>query len=501
MAVLSKLTDILGFIPPKGKGNPAGVASTATYNPTSAGQTLAAPAYREHIEDLLSTRTYESSFDLIQKLIKFDPDVSAAVNSYLTVANQNIRYVVYDKNGDLDSKGQKQLMQLLQFMTGRNDYTMGFQLNKSMYGMSEEIRYMILMRGGCGAELVVDKNFLPREIRLVDPKSLEWTELSPGQYKPTQTVSGSQDGIDLDIPTFFMTFFRKDPTAIYTYSPFVSVINTVAARTQIVNDLYRIMQVSGYPRLHIKVLEEVVRKSAPADAQQDPAKMSEYISARFTEIKSKIASLRADETFVSSDAVEATTLNADMPGMSINIDSVIEVLNSQNQAALKVMATIIGRGESGVNTASVEATIFALNADNLNEPIAELYGNIFTMIMRLQGFDGYVDVEFEKVELRSELELEPQRLMKQQRLLEMLSIGLISDDYFHMEMFGRPKPDDVDELSGTGFMTPGSGTSTAENASPNADPMGRAVTPNSNSKMAKSKAVKKPNVAVTKKPK
>jgi hypothetical protein len=187
--------------------------------------------------------------------------------------------------------------------------------------------------------------------------------------------------------------------------------------------------------------------------------------------------------------------------MSINIDSVIEVLNGQNQAALKVMATLIGRGDSGVNTASVEATIFAFNADSLNEPIAELYGNILTLMMRLQGFNGYVDVEFEKVELRSDLELEPQRLMKQQRLLELLSIGAITDNEFHLEMFGRPKPDGIDELSGTGFMTGGSGSSTAQDASPNADPMGRAVTPKSSSKMAKSKTVPKPNVARTDKAK
>jgi len=501
MAALSKLTDVLGFVLPKGKGNPTGVSATGTFNPSNAGQVLSAPAYRDHIEDLLTERSTASSQDLLQKLIKFDPDVSAAVNSYLTVANQKLKMLVYDQKGQLDSKGQTQLMQLLQFMTGRNDYTLGFQINQSLYGLSEQIRYMILMRGGCGAELVVNKNLLPTEIRLVDPKSLEWVESTPGQYKPAQAVPGSQQSISLDIPTFFMTWFRKDPTNIYTYSPFVSVINTVAARTQIVNDLYRIMQVSGYPRLHIKVLEEVIIKSAPPDVKIDNAKLKTYVNDRFSEIRAKIAGLRVDESFVSTDAVEATTLNADAPGMSINIDSVIEVLNGQNQAALKVMATLIGRGDSGVNTASVEATIFAFNADSLNEPIAELYGNILTLMMRLQGFNGYVDVEFEKVELRSELELEPQRLMKQQRLLELLSIGAITDNEFHLEMFGRPKPDGIDELSGTGFMTAGSGSSTASNASPNADPMGRAVTPNSSSKAAKSKSTPKPNVARTDKAK
>ena len=39
-------------------------------------------------------------------------------------------------------------------------------------------------------------------------------------------------------------------------------------------------------------------------------------------------------------------VNDKKAGMSIDIEPVIKTLNAQNQAALKTMATILGRGEA-----------------------------------------------------------------------------------------------------------------------------------------------------------
>lgn len=495
----SKLTDVLSFILPKGKPKPAGTASTSTFNPTrSAGTILPGPATFEHLNDILTSRLQSNARELIQNMMRNDPDVSAATNAYLTVANQFLRIQVLDSDGTPNPDGYTQLNQLLSFIGLRNDYTLGFQINKSIYGLIEDMRYMILLRGGLGSEVVLNQSLLPTEIRIVDPDTLVWTEDTPGQYKPAQRIAGVSQPVSLDIPTFFMGWFRKDPTNINTHSPFVSVINTVAARQQVVNDLYRIMQRSGYPRIHIKVLEEILRNSAPEDARMDQSLMKAYLKSRLDEIRAEISSLRADDILVTTNAIESGMMNADAPGMSIDISSIIEVLNSQNQAALKTMATLIGRGTQGVNTASVEAIIFALNADALNEPIAEILGNMFTLMLRIQGFDGYVDVEFEKVELRPPLELEPQKALKQARLLECLSLGLISDHEFHLEMFGRPKDPSLPDLSGTGFYSPQAGSVDPTQVSPNNDPVGRSVTPKGG-KAAGGNAVtkKKPSVVRT----
>ena len=138
----------------------------------------------------------------------------------------------------------------------------------------------------------------------------------------------------------------------------------------------------------------------------------------------------------------------------MDVESIIKVLNSQNQAALKTVATIIGRGESGVNTASVEARVFSMSADSLNGPIADMFSDMMTLAMRLTGYEGFVTCVFDKAELRPETELEPQYLMRQSRLQNDLSLGLITDDEYHMEMYGRTRPVSAPLLQGTGFFAP-----------------------------------------------
>ena len=263
----------------------------------------------------------------------------------------------------------------------------------------------------------------------------------------------------MDIPTFFTSYFRNDPTSIYADSPWVSVINTVAARQQIVNDLYRIMQITGYPRIVVSVLEEVMTKNMPVDVQMDEGRRRQWANDRFNELRTVMANPTANQAIVTWDSYDFKMLNEKAPGMEMDISPIMEMLNAQNQAALKVMATVIGRGTQGVNTSTVEARIFSMNADQLNRPIADLLSQLFTFGIRMMGFDGYVEYGFKNAELRPDLELEPQRLLKQNRLLTNLSLGVIDDVEYSIEMLGRAPHKGAPPLAGTGFMNPAAGQS------------------------------------------
>ena len=158
--------------------------------------------------------------------------------------------------------------------------------------------------------------------------------------------------------------------------------------------------------------------------------------------------------------------------------SSIEVLDAQNQAGLKTMATIIGKGKSGNNIATVEARIFSRSCDSLNGPVADLLSDVFTLAMRMSGYMGFVECWFDPVELRPDLELEPQKVTRQARLQKDLSLGLITDDEYHLEMYGRFRPDSAPELSGTGFLGASDDVQVStDEISPNSDPLGRSVTP------------------------
>lgn len=449
---------------------------TPTFKPQSKEQVLGAPQSREHLTSLYDNRQTLSSKQLMQDMFRTDPDVSATVGSYLTLADTPHSMIFYAPDGEIDPDNTRQLHQLVRALTFPTDYTKGFTLKPDFRTLKQELRYMVMLRGVVGAELVFDKMLLPSRLQQVDMDTIEWFEKEAGVYKPRQKVPGTQNGVMLDIPSFFVAYHRRDPTKIYTNSDFISVINTVAARQQVINDLYRLMQVSGFPRISLKVVEEVLMKNAPPSLRDKPQELTTWAQSQLQSVANSFADIRSDMPFAHFDSIEAKVINEKNPGAGLDITKVVEVLNSQNQAALKTMATVIGRGTQGVNTASVEARIAAMNADQLNVPVAAILSQAFTFMMNSYGIPGFAEVTFAPSELRPDLELEPQKVLRSTRMREDLSHGIITDEEYHLTIYGRLPPTGAPKLSGTGFTDKTANVRT-DNVSPNGDSLGQSLAP------------------------
>ena len=482
----SLTSKLLAITPFKKKARAGGTAITPTFNPQNPDQVLTLPQYRDHQDDIFQDRLADNSQTLMRKMFISDPDVSGTVNGYLTLADTQFIVYAEDIDGEVDEEKSRELQQLVTKLSFQTDYTQGFQLRQVFYQQIQDLRYMLLLRGAIGGELVFDKGGLPDYLRNVDMAGIRWLEKQAGVYKPGQVVPGVSDPVPIDTPAFFVAFYRRDPTQAYTTSPFVAVINTVAARQQVINDLYRIMRATGYPRMEIKVIEEVLLKNLPANlkmAGQEQNKQN-WLNDRYAEIQGAFDGITADQSLVHSDAIEMKILNEKAPGLSLNIEPIINVLNAQNQAALKTMSTLLGRGSAGVNTGSVEARLAALYADQLNEPIADLLSRMFTFVLHQSGYAGFARVEFDPAELRPWTELEPQLTLRSQRLRQDLSDGLITDVEYHLWVHKRLPPPGSPKLSGTGFLSvvegegdaEGGGT-TPEDVSPKTDSVGRASSP------------------------
>lgn len=470
---------------PKGKVK-GGRTFTPTYNPTNA--VLRAPTYRDHLVDLYNSRMSNDSRDLLNAAVSHDPDVSAAVHAYLTIAGSaELLVYAYDDKGVMDADGIMLGKQLLEQLTTVSDYSLGFSSKPALSALCGDLRYWMLLRGMTAGELIYDKAMQPQEIRLVDPISLVWNEKQPGVFSPVQKPKGSQTEIDLNIPTFFTSRYHQNPTDMYTFSPFVSAINTIAARQEVINELYRIMKVVGYPRLDVEVLEEVLVNSAPVSVRNDPAKLRQHVQTEIGRISAEIQNIRGDQALVHSSAVKAKVINDKNPGAGMQIQQIIDVLDAQNQSALKVMPAVIGKADGG-QVAGTEARLFALGADSLNRAAAMLITQALTLAARMAGFAGRIEARFREVELRPVLELEPQKVMKSARLKQDLSAGLITDLEYHMEMYGRPPPAGSPTLSGTNFLAPNAGAAAVDvtSVSPNQDTHGRSLAPEGG-KSAKSK--------------
>lgn len=466
--ILSKLAIVL-----PARFRPKGTGQTPTFDPERTTETLDFPEYREHLKNLFDERTAKTSKELMLDLLKADPDASSALSAYLTTADIKPKIIVRDADGAIDREGYKVLNELLELLSTRRDYSKGYENRKDLRTLAEDFRYMILARGGIAAEAVYSDLLFLNEIRMIDIGQIKLQEKQAGVFIPWQIVGNKE--IKLDIPTFFMDWYRKSPIEAYGHSPFIAAINSMAARQQVINDLYRIMQVTGFPRISVKVLESVIAENAPPQVKVDPVEFRKYLRARRNELAGQFAAIRADQPIVHYDSADVSILNEKNPSAGLDISQIIDVLNAQNQAGLRTMATVLGRGESGVNTATVEASLFAKNAGSLNHIIGRMFSAILTQAIRLQGSESRVDVVYGSIDLRSELEMEPQIQLKANRLRQDLSDGLIDDDHYHLEMYGNIRPDHIPEVTGTMFVGAKSMEVDAGKVSPNSDPLGRSV--------------------------
>lgn len=462
------------IILPKGKGVKEGRGYTPTFDPRQ--QVLTAPLYRDHLTDIYTSRVANDSRTLLETLVNMDPDVSAAVNAFLAVAGTSDPIIyAYNEKDEPDPEGISLGQQILAAITTTNDYSQGFSNKPTVDDLVTNHRYMMLLRGGTAAELVMDKRYIPYELRLVDPATIEWREAKNGKYSPVQKPAGSNIEIDLNIPTFFTSNFHQSPLDLYTYSTFVSAINTIASRQLVINELYRIMKIVGYPRVDIQVMEDVLSKAAPVSMRNDPVKMRAFVEGELSKIRATISTLGSADAFVHTNAIDAKIINEKNPSAGLQIQGVIDVLNAQNQAALKVMPAVVGKANNG-QVASTEARLFALSADALNRAVAGLLTKSLTLAARLSGYAGRIECIFPPVELRPAMELEAQKTMKASRLKDDLSRGVISDMEYTMEVYGRPPLPGAPPLSGTNFLMPQAVEVDATKVTPNTDSLGRSLT-------------------------
>lgn len=120
----------------------------------------------------------------------------------------------------------------------------------------------------------------------------------------------------------------------------------------------------------------------------------------------------------------------------------------------KTPPTVLGHHKSSSNVSSTEALLFLKQVEgSVQLKLNELYSRMLTLAVRLTGIDCYVEFSYDPINLRPEMELEAFKAQKQSRLLESLSLGIISDEEYHLEMHGRLPPEGYEPLSGTRFKS------------------------------------------------
>lgn len=401
-------------------------------------------------KDIADLRNGVSDSTVIRDFTGASPDLSSAVSAYLrTGITQNYTAIAKNRDGTCNRDGTVMVQQLLSMLNVLPDYTQGFSNTASIRSLSEQLGQELLWEGAASLELVLDKTRLPSKFQPVSVSSLEFIPVGQ-RLKPRQKVGS--DYIDLDTPTFFYVSLDQDLLQAYPKSPLATALKPVLFTEDLLQDVHRVIKRALHPRQHVTINEEKFRRFMSPAAQSDPVVAAQEMNALIAGLESKVNNLRPEDALVYFDSLGFEVKDAPTANLSNEYDTLKDIGNARVATGAKTLPAILGHGAASSNIASTETMLFVKNAIGIiTSKLEELYSKALTLAVRLFGIDCVVEFRFSDVTLRPELELEAFKQTKQQRILELLSLGFYTDDEAAVLLTGQLPPEGFKPLSGTRF--------------------------------------------------
>jgi hypothetical protein len=235
----------------------------------------------------------------------------------------------------------------------------------------------------------------------------------------------------------------------------------------------RAVRRQGHGRMVLTISLETVMAALPEEIKADNVKLQSALDDIKNRIETELGGINPEDALVMYDTVTTEMLKGE--GEKSDYVPLIETMSGQLAMSLKTPPSILGlRLEGSQSLSNTESLIFLKTANSVRRPTEVNMSRILTLASRLFGSDVYVEFKFNPIDLRPELELEAFKTMRQQRILELLSEGFITDEEAGWELGTGVRAPGAPKLSGTAFLR-GSKAIDAKDASPNDDPQGRAL--------------------------
>jgi hypothetical protein len=434
-----------------------------------------------------AVRSAASDMDALRILERQSGDVGNALSAMIRLAHTKLTFTAFDSLHQVSPQGQAILQSLMVKMFEMADYTDGYNQAQGFDSVIQTMLKEVPLTGATAAELVLDKLRLPSYIYTVSPSTVFWKNSNKKinassnpktAYKiiPYQRVLG--EPVELDIPTFFYASLDQDPTTPFSTPFFQAAINTMTRNEAMMEDIMRVVRQTGHSRLYLKLIFEKIKAAMPQDIKSDASKWDAWLEGQRTNVEQIIRNLKPEEGFAMWDCVEAGYINSEV-GASADYSPLLETLDGQAASCLKTPPAVLAKRMSAgsQNTSSTEALLFLKTAEAIQIPVKIVLSRMFTLALRLFGFEGYVKAEFEKPSIRPDIELAAFRSMDLTTALTLLSLGFITDDECAALLRTGPRAPAAPKLSGTMFMQSNGGSALTDPTS-NADPTKRAVTGN-----------------------
>lgn len=404
--------------------------------------------------DITSTyRNGQTTQVVLRNLARANPDLSASVSSYIRVGIPE-KYIALarDADGTVNDDGTRLAWEILQRFDKLPAYDAGFSTTASIRSTAEALAKEGILYGAMAMELVLDKGRLPSTFQPIFVPSIKFYEDNKGSVKglkPVQDVGGTE--VDLDIPTFFMTWIDPNLSDPYPQGPFEAAIQPVLMSSTFLADLRRVMARHVYPRYDVSIDDEELRKAIPPEILNDPDKLPGWMDSMIAQVEATVNNVGVEEALVHFSFIEIKYVEgSDGQGDADKFSAIKDIIDANLAKGAKVMPAVLGNGSGSQNVASTETLLFMLSANAMVRlKLQELFSRALTLAVRLFGLDVTVTFEFDEIELRPETELASFRAQQFDVLARKYALGVIGAMEFCMRVNGFPMPTSFTDESGS----------------------------------------------------
>lgn len=395
-------------------------------------------------------RSKSTVIEALRYLVADEGTTSASAYTMAVIAMTKLKVATYDNaTGEFNGDAANAVKRIMLMMDTVHDYTIGFNTKPTLRQVIEAAMIEPLVTGAVCGELVLDKNRQPSHIQLIPYEQIKLIANGQGGYYPKQKAQGGGDDIDLNIPNFWIIEKDKMPGQLYAKPMFRSSISTTIHGLEYIEDMRVAINKTGHSRLIATLDFEKLINSAPTLIKKDKVKLAGFLEGKLEELKTALEGLNPEDSVIGFDTVSFEV--KDIGKVKTDYVPLLTVINNMQATGLKTPPSIIGmRSEGSQSLSNSETLTYLKMADSLRGPVSDFLSRAFTLAARLYGLDVFVKISFDTIDIRPESELESYRTMRQTRILELLSLGLISDAVAFYEL-GIPYNAAAPQLSGTNF--------------------------------------------------
>jgi len=434
------------------KGKPGMRSWPAFFSSTKPSDAVISRPERNLINaDVTSYRSGTGTHKVLQDLVASSPELSNAVYTSIRIGvPEKFVAVVRDMDGTLNPDATRLLQTLLTRFDVIGDPLEGYTGSGSIKSCSESLARDCTMYGQLACELVLDKARMPYRLQPISSTVIQFRPDGNG-VKPIQKVGS--DELDLDVPTVAIIQLDADLLSPYSRSPMETALKAVIFSETFMADLTRVMRRAIHPRMKVTIDEEMFRKNLSPEAQMDEKVARTEMAELISEIETKLNTLQPEDALVYFDSLG---FEVEVPtGAAGDYQTLHNIANAKLASGSKTLPSVLGleSGSSSSNIASTQVAIYIRSIDSsVRQKLNEMYSRLLTVAIRLMGVDGYVVFMYEPLNIRPESELEAFYQTRQQRLLEQLSYGLITDEECSLMITGKLPPAGYKNLAGTRFL-------------------------------------------------